>query len=141
MRRAGFPFASDLARAYLLPMLGRRLLRILTILAMLLAPMSMMGSPAAMAQPAASASASHHEQSAAEGGHCAGMRGESQENDGSGSQQDCLSDCAVTCAAIPVVGEPLGEPVLLLSLSHSAPLVNWMDGLNPESADPPPRAA
>jgi hypothetical protein len=116
-------------------------MRILAILAMLLAPMSMMGSPAAMAQPAVSASASHHEQSAQEGGHCAELSGENQENNGSGSQQECLSDCAVTCAAIPVLGVLLGEPVLLLALAHSAPLVDWMHGLNPESADPPPRTA
>lgn len=141
MRGAGCPIVSELRRAYLLPMLAGRLVRILAIFAILLAPISMMASSAAMAQPTVPESALHHEQSAAEGGHCAGMSGENQEEDGSSSRQECLSDCAVTCAAIPVLGDPLQDPVLLVAMAHPVPLLNWMRGLNPESADPPPRAA
>ena len=141
MRGAGFPIVSDPRRAYLLSMLARRLVRILAIFAILLAPMSMMASSAAMAQPTTPESALHHEQSAAKGGHCAEMSGENQKDDGSATQQECLSDCAVTCAAIPVFGDPLRDPDLLLTMAHPVPLVNWMRGLNPESADPPPRTA
>lgn len=141
MRGSGFSIVSELRRANLLPMLARRLVRILAIFAILLAPMSMMANSAAMAQATAPKSTLHHEQSAAEGGHCSEMSGATQENDGSSPQQECLSDCAVTCAAIPVLGDPLQEPVLLLAMAHPVPLMNWMRGLNPESADPPPRTA
>jgi hypothetical protein len=116
-------------------------MRILAIFAILLAPASMMGNPAAMAQPMAPSSASHQESAAGEGSHCAEMNGANQENDRSAPQRECFSECAVTCAAIPVLGGLLREPVLLLALPHPDPLMNWMRGLNPESVDPPPRTA
>ena len=122
-------------------MLAQRLVRILAIFAILLAPVSMMGSASAMAAPAAEASASHHEEPSEEGGHCAEMRGEKQEEGGSAPPQECLSDCAVTCAAIPVLGDPAADPVMLLAMTHPVSLVNWMHGLNPEAIDPPPRTA
>ncbi|TCJ38886.1 hypothetical protein E0504_11265 [Parafrankia sp. BMG5.11] len=115
-------------------------MRILALFAIVLAPMSMMGAPAAMAQPQPPASASHHEQSAAESGHCAEMRGE-EDSGGSDPQQDCLSDCAVACAAISVLGAPLPEPHPLPAIRHPAPLAHWMRGLMAEAVDPPPRTA
>jgi hypothetical protein len=128
-------------RAYLAVMVARRLLPFLAMLAIVLAPLSMVGGPAAMAQSAMPAPSSHHEQSAGAPSHCTDMAGEDQQEDDSSRQGDCLSDCAVTCSAIPALGNLFADSAMLPALAHPQPLVDRMQGLNPESIDPPPRTA
>jgi hypothetical protein len=137
--RAWFRFASDLGQAYLPAMLLA--MRLMRIVAILLAPLSMMGSPPTMAQPQAPASASHHEQTAKESGHCAEMRGEDEDADGSDPRRDCLLDCDATCAAIPALGSAVRDQTVLAAMAHLGSLMSWMRGLIPETIDPPPRAA
>lgn len=133
--------AGRLRWAYLAPMVARRLLPFLAMLAIVFAPLSMLGGPAAMAQSSMSASSSHHEQSAGDSAHCAETRGDNQNEDNSSRQKDCLSDCAVTCSAIPPLGNLFADSAMLPAVAHPLPLMDRMHGLNPESADPPPRTA
>lgn len=122
-------------------MVASRLLPFLAMFAIVFAPLSMLGGSAAMAQSPMPASSSHHEQSAGDSAHCAEMNGENQNDDDSSRQGDCLADCAVTCSAIPSLGNVFADSAMLPAVAHPLPLVDRMQGLNPESADPPPRTA
>jgi putative hemolysin len=132
--------ASASTEAYLRLMVARRLVRILTMLALLFAPLSMVGGHAAMAMPAAAASASHHEQAGDQSAHCTEMGGETEHDDGS-SPGDCVTDCAVACSAIPALGSPMADQPMARAMAQPLPLVGRMPSLHPESADPPPRIA
>lgn len=133
--------ASRPREAYLRPMVAGHLVRMLTMLALLFAPLSMMSGHAAMAMPTG-ASASHHEQNTDQSAHCAEMAGQSQEDDGDGSSPgDCLTDCAVACSAIPAPGSAMADQPMAPAMAQPLPLVGRISGVHPESADPPPRIA
>jgi putative hemolysin len=132
--------ASASTEAYLRLMVARRLVRILTMLALLLAPLSMVGGHAAMALPVAAASAVHHDQASDQSAHCAEMGGETQEDDDT-SPDDCLTDCAVACSAIPALGSAMADQPMAPAMARPLPLVGRVRGRHPESADPPPRIA
>lgn len=116
-------------------------MRLLVMLALVFAPVSMMSGFAATAHPAMAAAESHHDQSGGQAKHCAEMSGETQDKDGSFPQGDCLTDCAVACSAIPALGSLSLDGTLALGVMQPRPLVDRLHGLNPESADPPPRFA
>ena len=103
------------------------ILRILTLLAVLLMPLGMIGGGPAMATP-------HHGTAAT--GHCADMD-EQQNKDVPGRKADCTIACA---AILPVIGD-LGPQAL--ALAAAAPLAPppATRGLSPEAATPPPRPA
>jgi hypothetical protein len=122
-------------------MVARRLVRILTMLALLLAPLSMLGGHAAMAMPTVSASASHQQQPADQSGHCAEMGGETQDDDNGAPAGDCLTDCAVACSALPPLGAAMANQALVPAVDQPLPLAGRIAGLHPESDDPPPRIA
>lgn len=124
---------------YLRGMTAARLVRLLTLLALLLAPLTMVGEHAAMAMPATPATSAHHEGSAAEAGHCAGMGGQSE--DEKAPDRDCLIDCAIACSAIPAVGSGMTDQPIRVAIAQPLPLVGRMSGLHPESDPPPPRIA
>jgi hypothetical protein len=127
--------------AYLMAMVARRLLPFFAMLAIVFAPLSMVGGPAAMAQSSMPGGSSHHEQAAGDSAHCAEMSGDVQKEDDSSSEENCLSECAVTCSAIPSQSNLVAGSALLPAVAHPLPLVDRMHGLSPESADPPPRTA
>lgn len=127
--------------AYLAPMVARRLLPFFAMLAIVFAPLSMVGGPAAMAHSSTPASSSHHEQSAGDPAHCAETSGDDKNEHDSSRAGDCLSDCVVTCSAIPPLGYHFADSAMLLAVAHPLLLVDRMHGLNPESTDPPPRTA
>lgn len=127
--------------AYLPLMVAKRFVRILTIVAMLFAPLSMMGGYAAMAQPTAVTSGSHHEQAADMPAHCAEMNGNAQDQDSNAPQGDCFSDCAVTCAAISALGSVIVDRENLPAMVPARAFADPLHGVSPESADPPPRTA
>lgn len=132
--------ATGSGATYLRPMVARPLTRIVTMLALLFASLGMIGGSAA-ANPAAATTASHHEQ-AAEAVHCAEMSGGDQgRTDGSSPPGDCLSDCALGCAAIPAPGTRMIEQAIIIAHVQPRALVDPLHGLSPESADPPPRTA
>jgi putative hemolysin len=123
-------------------MAARHLVRVLTMLALLFAPLSMIGEHAAMAMPAAAeASSSHHVVASDQSAHCAEMGGKSQNNDGGSPPTDCLVDCAVACSAIPALGSAMVDQLMMPAMAQPLPLVGRVRGLHPESADPPPRTA
>jgi hypothetical protein len=133
--------AGRLRGSYLAPMVARRLLPLLAMLAIVFAPLSMVGGPAAMAHSSIPAPSSYQEQSAGDHPHCAEMSGENQNEDDSSLEGNCLSDCAVTCSAIPPQSNLVAGSAMLPAVAHPLPLACRMRGLSPESTDPPPRTA
>lgn len=138
--------ATSSSRSYLRTMTAARLVRLLTIFAMLLAPLGMIGGHAAMATPIASGSmaehhvqpADHHAAGSNEAEPCDDMGGQSEDERSSGD--DCLVDCAITCSAIPAAGAMMAQPAtFLVAQPHS--LVAVITGRHPESDPPPPRVA
>ncbi len=103
-----------------------RLLSILTVLALLLAPAGMLSSHAAMAMPDQAAASAID--------HCASP-GET-----SGSEDKrAMIDCAIACAAMPAA-EPLVADQSILAASPPALASNlFVEGMRPEAATPPPR--
>jgi len=111
-----------------------RLLRFLTIFAVLFSPISMATGHAAMAMPAASAAMADH-MGAASAGHCADMGGE---QDKSGPAAPSI-DCMIACSAMPAADfEVEAHPVVAAFIEPRA-LISALSGLNPESDPPPPR--
>ena len=136
---ASVVIASRFRAAYLVHMVATRLAPTMAMLALLFAPLGMIGGYTAMAQPAASAS--HHEESAEQYAHCAEMKGETQNKTGGSSPGDCVADCAITCSAIPAFGNAIAQPPVVPRIAHSLLPFSPLGGLSPEAADPPPRLA
>jgi hypothetical protein len=123
--------ASPPPEAYLPDVAATRLLRFLTLFALLLAPLGMMRAHAAMAMPAQGHSA--HAMGLAAPSECGGMDQPSKQVPA--SSIDCTIACSVLAggvvevAAHPVSAAP--APSFLATLS--------LRGLTPESDPPPPR--
>jgi hypothetical protein len=114
----------------------------MTMLALLLAPLSMVGGHAAMAMPTeASASSSHHEGVGDQSEHCAEMSGQTEDEGRSSPVRDCLVNCAVACSALPSLGSVMADQAMAPAMAQLLPLESRVRGLHPESADPPPRIA
>lgn len=116
-------------------MSATRLLRFLTILAVLFAPISMMSGHAAMAMPAAAAHKMDQMAAMDAADHCAGM--DKQPGDQPGSSIDCMIACSVLLAAGSEVAIHPMAPLLIQPI----PLARGLQGLHPESDPPPPRFA
>lgn len=127
--------ATPVPKAYLNGVSFTRIMRFLTILAMLLSPLVMMGGTPALAM-SHHASAGEIAAASMPMGHCDDMDMQSE-----GRSAPSI-DCAVACAAmLPELGsrgktEPL-EPVAV----DRPMLVSFRHGLGPEAATPPPRIA
>jgi hypothetical protein len=129
--KAGLLFIAAGARvAYLLELMPRILSVLLLALALFLSPLAMIGS-AGVAEAAAQADAPAM--------HCEDYppaKTHGKQDSGKGIA------CAVTCAAIPAVAEPLrGEPLPLPMLLVRASGEQRLTGVRPESETPPPRGA
>lgn len=112
-----------------------RLVRILTILAMLVAPLGMMGGHAAMAMPVPAQPAMDHMAAMSTAGHCADMDKQSEDQRGSGI------DCMIACSALPSAESEIAAHPLAATVVQPIPLVEGLSGLHPESDPPPPRFA
>jgi len=110
-----------------------RLLRFLTILAVLFSPISMMGGHAAMATPVASASTMDHMRAAMPAGHCADMDQDTKDK----ASPDI--DCMIACSAIPATVFQVDTHPMTVALVPPALLFSGLIGLHPESDPPPPR--
>ena len=108
----------------------RHLVRLLTLLALLLAPAGMLGSHMAMAAPQPAA--------AAASGHCADAGGMSHEAPG-GEEPKPSIDCFIACSCVPALGAHLPERVSFADLPASGAPNNMGSGLNPQADPPPPR--
>lgn len=111
-----------------------RLLRILTLIAVIFAPLSMAGGHAAMAMPAAPAAMSDH-MGAMPAGHCADMEGKQDKNGPSAPSIDCM----IACSAMPAADFEVEVHPLTAAFIEPARLVSALHGLSPESDPPPPR--
>jgi len=126
---------------YLAWMVARPLTRIVAMLALLFASLGMVGGPAA-ASPASAATSSHHERVANPGAHCAEMSGEGQvQTDDSPLAGDCISDCALGCAAIPAPDSRMIEQTIVPADLPPRVLAAPLHGKSLGSVDPPPRTA
>lgn len=104
----------------------RRLLPLLTLLALLVAPFGRMAAAEAMVMP--------HHQAAAMPGHCDEMPA----GDEDGADKTAI-DCMIACAAMAVAETPnlVASPdVAPAPISLTLP---DLPGLNPEAEPPPPR--
>jgi hypothetical protein len=99
-----------------------RLLSILALLAVLLAPAGMFGSHAAMAMPAQPSAS----------GPCS-------EQQQSGEHEQAMIDCAIACTALASHQPVLGGNGLGPAAAPEAALTLFVDGTRPEAATPPPR--
>ena len=111
-----------------------RLVRFLTLCAMLFAPLSMSGAHAALPVAGAAATTSHVE-AAPPAGHCADMD-ETQDQNG---QSNPSIDCMIACAALPSADFAVTSHPTAPDTIDPAPLPNGLSGLHPGSDPPPPR--
>jgi hypothetical protein len=117
--------------AYATAMVGVRLLQLLALLAMILAPIGMATGHDAMAAPMSTA----HHMTAMAADHCAGM-----DQPAKPQPPSCI-DCNMVCAGLAAVATATAvHPVASGSLPR-IPLADAVQGLHPESDPPPPRLA
>jgi hypothetical protein len=108
-------------------MIAPRTLRFLTMLAILLMPLGMIGAPlpaAAAGRPSATMPADH----------CAGMS-----HNGKTVPAAPCCDCMVACSAIPSQAPFIQHEVQAPMAAQPAALTKTILGLHPEAATPPPR--
>jgi hypothetical protein len=104
----------------------RFLLSIMALLALLVAPIGMIGG-AAMAMP-------HHQPQAA-AGHCAGA----PVPDHRGGEDRAAIDCMIACAGVPAIPPSAPAAVAPIAASPDQAPLRSLHGLQPEAATPPPR--
>jgi hypothetical protein len=119
-------------------MLATRLLRFLIALAMLLAPISMMGTHAAMAMPSpAPAAMADHGTAEATAGHCAEMPAPGEQAPDQAPAKSI--DCMIACSCVPPAIGDIAEPAALPALAQRPALALPLHGLNPKAEPRPPR--
>ncbi len=112
-----------------------RLLRILTLAAVLFAPLSMVSGHGAMAMPnSKAATAMDHGQATAPAGHCADM-----DQDGSEPASPGV-DCMIACSAVATADFAVSSHPAAHSGVRTSSLSALLSGLNPGSDPPPPRS-
>lgn len=128
--------ATEGSVAYAAAMLGVRLLQLLALLAMILAPVGMATGHDGMAAPVATA---HHVTEMA-ADHCTGMDQPGDRKPMNPQPPSCI-DCSMVCAGLAAVDSQVAlHPVAAASLPR-IPLEDAVQGLHPESDPPPPRLA
>lgn len=108
----------------------RAFLHLFVLAALLLAPIGMVGSHAAMAAPQAP--------EASAGGHCADMVGSNQRAPADKAPGKSI-DCMIACACVPSPGVQLADPPLPVAAPEPAMITALVSGLNPAADPPPPR--
>jgi hypothetical protein len=113
-------------------MTATRLLRLLTVLALLLMPLAMAG------QGHAVAAAPHHEMVSDSAGHCADTK---PGDEGDKPDRGSAAQCMMACAALPAADAPLPAARTVLRAPATGTPAAGITGLAPESETPPPRFA
>lgn len=111
-----------------------RLFRLFTLLALLLAPMAMMGEHAAMAMPMPAAVSVAGDQATMDMAHCNGS-----DERTSDVQGDVAIDCMMACSALPSTAIPPTPRAAMVVLVEPPALVAMVHGLNPQAEPRPPR--
>lgn len=130
--------ATETGVLYPKKMLLARVVRLLTILAVLFAPISMASAHGAMAAPAPQQAQMHHAQMAdMPAGHC----GDMDQRDGSDHKAPMSPgiDCTIACSVIITSAELFADAPLPAVQMRTSILLTFRDGLEPESDPPPPR--
>ena len=125
--------ASTGMRAYGPAMFALRLLRILTLFAMLIAPLAMTSTHAAMAAPAAVAGS--HRAVVAPADHCGDMDQPARQRPVSGI------DCTIACSALPSLASEFAAHPVPAAPEPPASLAGTLHSFHPEFDPPPPRFA
>jgi hypothetical protein len=110
-------------------MVAPRILRLLTMLAILLMPLGVIGP-----QPAAAMAG--HASTAMSADHCAGMV-----HKGKTAPSAPCCDCMVACSAIPSQAPCVRPEALAPMAAEPTALILEIHGLHPEAATPPPRSS
>jgi len=110
-----------------------RLMRFLTVLAVLFAPLGMLGGHAAMALQATPQATMDHAGRMEPAGHCADREKQSQDRPMSSI------DCMIACAALPTPESETPDHPLPAAIDRPVSLATGLHGLHPESDPPPPR--
>lgn len=130
--------ATETGVPYPKQMLLARLVRLLTILAVLFAPISMASAHGAMAAPVPQQAPMHHAQMAdMPAGHCADMD-QSDRGDRKAPMSPGI-DCTIACSVIMTSAELFADGPLPAVQMRTPLLPAFRDGLTPESDPPPPR--
>lgn len=136
---ANLPDASVATRpseAYLAPVSFRRILSLLLLVGLVLAPLSMMGAAPAMAMDGKAMAGMSHE--AASTPPCHGKR--PQRGDHAPDTKQLPGNCCVMmCVAIPAVGGQLAAHMMPPQIRQALPPARGPHGLEPEADPPPPR--
>lgn len=115
-----------------------KILRLLTLFALLIAPLGMLGRHAAMAAPHSAAMPTSPEADAAAMGHCADMpapAAKAPAHKAPASNIDCMLACSCMPASVPEIGagpRPSAAPIYAF-------VPDGEKGLAPEAEPPPPR--
>ena len=130
-RIAPVRIASRRGRAYCAGMILPRLMRVMTLLAVLLAPLTMMASHAsAVPMPMAHAMG----EPSAMSGHCPPAGDEQDEQTPTPN-----IDCTIMCSAMPAVDTAFAAEIIALALNLVQAGEFGGHGLNPSADPPPPR--
>lgn len=117
------------------------LLRFLLLLAVLLAPISMMSSHAVMAMPAAGAAPMAGHDVAPADGHCADMAPATQGEPADDATPAAENHCTIACSCIPpAAGQVAAQAPIVVEAARSAPPL-LMTGLTPQAEPRPPKIA
>jgi len=123
--------ADGTSQAYSSAMVLPRLMRVLTLLAVLLAPLTMMASHASAAPMPVTHAMS---EASAMPGHCP-PTGEEQDR----QKPTPNIDCTIMCSAMPAVDTAFAAQIIVPPLDLVQPVEFGGHGLNPSADPPPPR--
>ena len=105
----------------------RRILPLLTLVALLLAPFGRMAAAEASAMP------HHGDRAAAASGHCDGMPAQGE------GRPDRAIDCMIACAALASAEAPTAAAAPALAPMPEPAAARQFSGIDPEADPPPPR--
>jgi hypothetical protein len=112
--------------------------RILIIVAVLFAPLSMAGEHAAMAVPAPQEQTMMGHGQAGAAGHCADMGSDQPDRS---DRSSASIDCMMVCSALPTLNVVVDNEASLLQGLQPATPVSALVGVHLEADPPPPRRA
>ena len=109
------------------------LLRVLVLVALVVAPVGMISRHAAVAMPTSMAERSAHAAMPAKSGHCSTM------GDQNGRDRDATIDCTIACASILPRTPAVEDAKRIVSAPTQPTIAIAWHGLTPAAEPPPPR--
>jgi hypothetical protein len=116
------------------------LVRLFVLLALLLAPLGMMNTHAAMAMPAAATDMMpHHDMAQAPGGHCADTAAPMGQQPADDSSPANSAECMLACACVPPAIAQVAEQLPFIAPAFNAPDLPLLTGLSRQAELRPPK--